>query len=206
MSAKGTCRLGGQVAHDAAECAEYPACSMAKKAKLPDAPKPTASGALKHNPFAALGAQKVDLAADARTSEPHGPAHGSLETSEQPRAQAEAGAPRPHLEREQAGQGARPRNAAPADKAKSRGRLVLRRETKHRGGKAVVIVRGLDALKDFDEAKVAELAKQLKQKLGCGGTVERGDGETEIVLQGDRAAKVAELLRAQGFRVDGVTS
>jgi translation initiation factor 1 (eIF-1/SUI1) len=26
------------------------------------------------------------------------------------------------------------------------------------------------------------------------------------VLQGDRAAKVAELLRAQGFRVDGVTS
>lgn len=90
---------------------------------------------------------------------------------------------------------------------KSRGRLVLRRETKHRGGKAVVIVRGFAQLAEFgDETKVAELAKELKQKLGCGGTVENGDGETEIVLQGDRAAKVAELLRAHGFRVDGVTS
>jgi translation initiation factor 1 (eIF-1/SUI1) len=91
--------------------------------------------------------------------------------------------------------------------AKSRGRLVLRRETKHRGGKAVIIVRGFAQLAEFgDETRVAELAKELKQKLGCGGTVEHGDGETEIVLQGDRAAKVAELLRGHGFRVDGVTS
>ena len=84
---------------------------------------------------------------------------------------------------------------------------MLRRETKHRGGKAVIIVRGFAALPEFgDESKLAELAKELKQKLGCGGTVEHGDGETELVLQGDRAAKVAELLRAHGFRVDGVTS
>jgi translation initiation factor 1 (eIF-1/SUI1) len=88
----------------------------------------------------------------------------------------------------------------------SRGRLVLRRETKHRGGKAVIIVRGFAALRGFSEADVEALAKELKQKLGCGGTVEQEAGETEIVLQGDRAAKVAELLRAQGFRVDGVTS
>jgi translation initiation factor 1 len=96
-----------------------------------------------------------------------------------------------------------PAAAPPAPTAaKSRGRLVLRRETKHRGGKAVIIVRGLAGLAD---AEVESLAKQLKQKLGCGGTVERDEGEPELVLQGDQPAKVAEWLRAQGFRVDGVT-
>ncbi|HEY6880556.1 MAG TPA: translation initiation factor [Polyangiales bacterium] len=87
----------------------------------------------------------------------------------------------------------------PPAKPSKRGRVVLRRETKHRGGKAVIIVRGVP------DAEVDALAKQLKQKLGCGGTVEREAGEPEIVLQGDQPAKVAEWLRAQGFRVDGVT-
>jgi translation initiation factor 1 len=99
---------------------------------------------------------------------------------------------------------AEPRPAAPASN-KPRGRLVLRRETKHRGGKAVVVVTGFAQLRDFDAAAVNDLAKRLKQALGCGGTVEDNGGATEIVLQGDRAAKVAELLRAQNFRVDGVT-
>jgi translation initiation factor 1 (eIF-1/SUI1) len=83
--------------------------------------------------------------------------------------------------------------------------VVLRRETKHRGGKAVIIVTGFDAQRGHDAAAIAALAKQLKQALGCGGTVEERDGASEIVLQGDHPAKVAELLRAQGFRVDGVT-
>jgi predicted translation initiation factor SUI1 len=90
-------------------------------------------------------------------------------------------------------------------KPKSLGRVVLRRETKHRGGKAVMIVTGLEKLRGFDAAAITALAKQLKQALGCGGTVEQRDGATEIVLQGDHPAKVAELLRARGFRVDGVT-
>jgi translation initiation factor 1 len=83
-----------------------------------------------------------------------------------------------------------------------RGRLVQARETKHRGGKAVVIVRGFGQLPGWDEAAIEQLAKELKRALGCGGTVE----EQEIVVQGDRPAQVAEWLRAQGFRVDGVTS
>jgi translation initiation factor 1 (eIF-1/SUI1) len=95
-----------------------------------------------------------------------------------------------------------PRAAAPD---KPRGRLVLRRETKHRGGKAVVVVTGFEAVRGFDAAAVSELAKRLKQALGCGGGVEQRDGAPEILLQGDQPAKVAELLRAQGFRVDGVT-
>jgi translation initiation factor 1 len=97
-------------------------------------------------------------------------------------------------------EGKAPSPEAPAPATKKRGRVVLRRETKHRGGKAVIIVRGVP------DGEVDVLAKQLKQKLGCGGTVEREEGEPEIVLQGDHPAKVAEYLRAQGFRVDGVTS
>lgn len=101
-----------------------------------------------------------------------------------------------------------PAAPAPADSKadKSRGRVVLRRETKHRGGKAVVIVSGLSALRDFDAAAAESLAQQLKKQLGCGGTVEDAPGGREIVLQGDRAAQVAALLRKLGFRVDGVTT
>ncbi len=89
----------------------------------------------------------------------------------------------------------------------SRGRLVLRRETKHRGGKAVVVVSGFGALAGFDEAAVEALAAQLKRRLGCGGGVLEGkDGAPELVLQGDRPAPVAAVLRELGFRVDGVTA
>jgi translation initiation factor 1 (eIF-1/SUI1) len=93
-----------------------------------------------------------------------------------------------------------------AEKPKSRGRLVLRRETKHRGGKAVVVVAGLRANAHLAESEIATLAQHLKQQLGCGGSVERVASDTEIVVQGDQPARVAELLRARGFRVDGVTS
>jgi translation initiation factor 1 len=93
-----------------------------------------------------------------------------------------------------------------ATKQRSLGRLVQRRETKHRGGKAVVIVSGFAALPAFDREAVEKIAKELKGKLGCGGTVEDGNAGIEIVIQGDQAKKVAELLRARGFRVEGVTT
>ncbi len=89
---------------------------------------------------------------------------------------------------------------------KARGRLVLRRETKHRGGKAVVVVAGLRAHAHLAESEIAALAQQVKKQLGCGGTIERVTNDTELVLQGDHPARVAEILRAIGFRVDGVTS
>jgi translation initiation factor 1 (eIF-1/SUI1) len=88
----------------------------------------------------------------------------------------------------------------------SRGRLVLRRETKHRGGKAVIVVSGLGAIEGFDLQTAEVLASRLKRQLGCGGTVEATDGALELVFQGDRPGRVAELLRAEGFRVDGVTT
>ena len=49
---------------------------------------------------------------------------------------------------------------------------------------------------------IADLAKELKGKLGCGGTFDR----QEIVLQGDRPAEVTALLQQIGFAVRGVTS
>jgi len=95
-----------------------------------------------------------------------------------------------------------PAPVLPSTSAARRGRVVLARETKHRGGKAVVIIRGLAQLPAWDDTAIEQLAKELKRSLGCGGTAVEG----EIVIQGDRPAQVAEWLRAQGFRVDGVTS
>jgi translation initiation factor 1 len=84
----------------------------------------------------------------------------------------------------------------------SRGRLVLRRETKDRGGKVVVVISGFAELPGANAVMIANLAKELKGKLGCGGSFDR----QEIVLQGDRAAAVNALLEEIGFRVDGVKS
>jgi translation initiation factor 1 len=84
----------------------------------------------------------------------------------------------------------------------SRGRLILRRETKDRGGKVVVVVSGFAELPGANAVMIANLAKELKGKLGCGGSFDRH----EIVLQGDRAAAVNALLEELGFRVDGVKS
>jgi translation initiation factor 1 len=97
-------------------------------------------------------------------------------------------------------------NVPATSKKRSLGRLVQRRETKHRGGKAVIVVSGFGALSGYPRAAVEALAKTVKAKLGCGGTVEDGPTGLEIVIQGDQAKKVAELLRQEGFRVDGVTT
>jgi translation initiation factor 1 len=86
--------------------------------------------------------------------------------------------------------------------AERKGRLVLARETKHRGGKAVVVIRGFATLPHWTETEADELARELKQALGTGGTVEAGP---TILIQGDRPAEVAAWLRGQGFRVEGVT-
>jgi translation initiation factor 1 len=90
----------------------------------------------------------------------------------------------------------------PAPEApRKRGRVVLRRETAHRGGKAVVVAG------DFEHGivttrEIEEMGTALKKHCGCGGTVKG----REIELQGEQAAKAAEWLRRQGFRVAGVTS
>ena len=78
------------------------------------------------------------------------------------------------------------------------GRVVLRRETAHRGGKVVVVVD--DFATHLPMSVIEKLAKKLRAACGCGGTC-RGRA---IELQGDQPAKVRELLEAEGFKVAGV--
>ena len=69
-------------------------------------------------------------------------------------------------------------------------------EKKGRGGKVVVIVKGFqgadDALKD--------LAKQLKNHCGVGGTTKN----SEIIIQGNVRDKVMAYLSKQGYKVKRV--
>jgi len=140
---------------------------------------------LQHNPFAMLGELDV-LKNLAPAPEPPKPERATVPDKgdgDRPPQQT-AKPPKPTI----------PRN--------SRGRLVLRREKKDRGGKTVVIISGFAELPGANSVMIADLAKELKGKLGCGGSFDR----QEIVLQGDRAAAVNALLEELGFRVDGVKS
>lgn len=65
-------------------------------------------------------------------------------------------------------------------------------EKKGRGGKEVTIIEG------FGE-KAEEIARLLKQRLGCGGSHRQGD----ILLQGDRRRKAAEILHSLGYKTKG---
>jgi len=181
---------------------------MAKKKR--DERVSSEPSALKHNPFAALAAKfDAPSAHGAPAAQPERPTQDAARgaapalptgTARAARENAPAKSVQPAQSAAAAGQ------VRKQERAKSAGRLVLRRETKGRGGKAVIVITGFSALPSFGEAATQELAQKLKQQLGCGGTVEDKRGEREIILQGDRAAKVAELLRALDFRVDGVTS
>ncbi len=144
---------------------------------------------LKQSPFAALATRTLEQTPSAKTDD--APA-----TADSPASPAPASAP------------AAP--AAPtAKKPGSLGRLILRRETKHRGGKAVVIVSGFRQQSGALAAglplhiRLREVEKLLKARLGCGGSSDVESGE--VLIQGDRPAEVAELLRELGYSVAGVT-
>lgn len=79
-----------------------------------------------------------------------------------------------------------------------KGRVVLRRETAHRGGKSVILV--ADIPPQIPGAEIERLARQLKKACGCGGTVKG----REIEIQGDQPGKVRAVLEAEGFRVAGI--
>lgn len=81
------------------------------------------------------------------------------------------------------------------DLARSQQRLSIRLEER-RYGKAVTIVEGFDA---GDGTDLSELASTLKRRLATGGTVDGG----RIELQGDRADRLPEILREEGFEVEG---
>lgn len=75
----------------------------------------------------------------------------------------------------------------------ARGRLDIRRETAHRGGKIVTVVSGFKGI-GMPEKK--DLAKAMKTACGVGGTIK--DGKIEI--HGDNREKIAEILEEAGFQ------
>jgi translation initiation factor 1 len=78
------------------------------------------------------------------------------------------------------------------------GRVVLRRETAHRGGKTVVVIDQFAP--NISLKQIEALAKKLRNACGCGGTTK----ERSIELQGNQIEKIRQLLEQEGFRVAGV--
>jgi translation initiation factor 1 len=79
-----------------------------------------------------------------------------------------------------------------------RGRVVLRRETAHRGGKTVIVVH--DFATSIPLPVIEELGRKLRNACGCGGTMR----ERTIELQGEQAGKIRAFLEGEGFQVAGV--
>lgn len=79
------------------------------------------------------------------------------------------------------------------------GRVVLRREKAHRGGKTVIVIH--DFAPNISYAYIESLAGKLKAACACGGTTR----ERAIEIQGDQPGRIRELLEREGFQVAGVT-
>ncbi len=76
---------------------------------------------------------------------------------------------------------------------KSDGIVRIERSTKGRKGKGVTLITGIPL--NHDELK--NLSKELKQKVGSGGTVKNG----VIEIQGDHRNKLMEELKLKGYTV-----
>lgn len=66
-------------------------------------------------------------------------------------------------------------------------------EKKGRGGKVATIIEGFECSDD----EIDEIARDLRKRLGTGGSARGG----EILIQGDRRNDVAAILREKGFKV-----
>lgn len=81
----------------------------------------------------------------------------------------------------------------PASLAPQQQTARIQREKKGRAGKTVTVVRDLQLTPE----DLAALARQLKERCGCGGTVRDGN----IEMQGDQRERVAAELQKLGYRV-----
>ncbi len=82
----------------------------------------------------------------------------------------------------------------PAAKAKSRGRVDVRREKAGRGGKTVTLAYGFVGISAEEKAT---LAKTMQKRCGAGGSVKEG----AIEIQGDQRECVRAVLEEAGFKV-----
>jgi translation initiation factor 1 len=70
--------------------------------------------------------------------------------------------------------------------------LRVQASRKGRKGKTVTIISGFQAKPET----LADLLKKLKTQCGAGGTIE----ENEILIQGDHAQKLVQLLTQMGYK------
>lgn len=82
------------------------------------------------------------------------------------------------------------RNPAPAA-APTKRRTIVRLDRKARGGKSVTVIEGLQLSVEDSE----KLLKELKAKLGAGGTVKNG----ALEIQGDHCDAVMGELFGKGY-------
>jgi translation initiation factor 1 len=71
--------------------------------------------------------------------------------------------------------------------------VYLHHDSKGRGGKTVTVIKKLV----LSEEHMKDLAKQLKQICGSGGTVK----DSMIEIQGEHRDKIAEALKQMGYKV-----
>lgn len=81
---------------------------------------------------------------------------------------------------------------AEADGPPAAGRLDIVLERKGRAGKQATIICGFTC----SDARLAEIASQLKRALATGGSARAG----EILIQGDRRADALRALTAMGLK------
>jgi len=86
-----------------------------------------------------------------------------------------------------------------AHKPRKLGRVVLRRETAHRGGRTVIVIHDFPSA--MTKQALEDLARNLRHAIGTGGTVR----DRNIEMQGDQPAKIRAFLGELGFQVAGVT-
>lgn len=82
---------------------------------------------------------------------------------------------------------------ATTEPLKNRGRVEIRRQTAHRGGKTVTVLSGFSGIA---AAEKEELARRLQKSCGVGGTVKDGN----IEIHGDQREAALRLLTEVGFR------
>lgn len=71
-------------------------------------------------------------------------------------------------------------------------KLTIRLDRKGRGGKSVTLIEGLFMPKQ----EIDTLLKQLKTKLGSGGTTK----DTSLEIQGDHCGILIQVLEKMGYR------
>lgn len=78
------------------------------------------------------------------------------------------------------------------------GKVNLQRETAHRGGKTVIVIK--DFASHLPLSVIETIAKKVRSACGCGGTVK----DKRVEIQGDNVARIRTVLEAEGFQVGGV--